>query len=116
MYLYYPKPQNTKGLTYSVESRVLWILGAWPVASDNSYFGRFYNYFSLVNIMNVCYIVICQAGYLWMSMDNIMEATENSCTTGMGLLNFLRISYMRLNQEKLKKIIKAFAKDIWIDR
>lgn len=116
MYLYNPKPKNSEEFRYSPESRVLWMLGAWPVASHKSYFGMFYNYFSFVNITNVLYYVICQAGFLWESMDNIMAATENTCTTGMGLLNFLRIVYMRRNQGKLRKIIKTFANDIWFDR
>lgn len=86
------------------------------MASDRSYFGMFYNYFFFVNITNVCYIVLCQAGFLWESMDDIMVATESTCTVGMGVLNILRFVNMRMNQKKLKKIIKTFAEDIWFDR
>lgn len=115
MYLYNPKPQNSEGFRYSVESKVLWILGAWPVASGKSCFGIIYNYLSFANIAMVGYYVMCQAAYLWKNKNNIMEATENICTTGMGLLNFLRVVYMRLNQEKLKEIIKMFSDEIWFN-
>ncbi|KAH8273283.1 hypothetical protein KR018_004827 [Drosophila ironensis] len=62
-------------------------------------------------------ITICyQTGFLIKHLSDIILTTENCCTTFMGVLNFIRLFHLQLNQKQFRNLIKQFSQEIWIPR
>lgn len=55
-------------------------------------------------------------GLLLNNLSDIIITTENCCTTFMGVLNFVRLIHLRLNQRKFRQLIENFSYEIWIPK
>ncbi|KAH8237646.1 hypothetical protein KR038_004365 [Drosophila bunnanda] len=113
-------------LRLPVQCTWLKLNGSWPLppltASTNGYksksnssiFGIAYTVWAWYVITSVGVTICYQSAFLFKNLSDIIITTENCCTTFMGVLNFVRLLHLRLNQRKFRKLIEQFALEIWM--
>ncbi|KAH8275696.1 hypothetical protein KR044_002911 [Drosophila immigrans] len=117
-------PQSDKDSRFYLPFQCIWLKlnGSWPLENnlENSAIRRknairmAYTCWSWYVIVSVGITICFQTAFLVDHIGDIIMLTENCCTTLMGLLNFVRLVHLRLNQNQLRKVIQEFVRDIWI--
>ncbi|XP_034480873.1 odorant receptor 13a [Drosophila innubila] len=101
------------------------INGSWPLETTSKKFANCaitkknlfafaYTFWSWYVIISVGITISFQVSFLVNHFGDIIVITENCCTTLMGVLNFIRLLHLRLNQKMFREIIRQFVSDIWI--
>ncbi|XP_052855497.1 odorant receptor 13a isoform X3 [Drosophila gunungcola] len=116
-----------KGLRFPIQCVWLKLNGSWPLSPTskeksrrdesvlgNSYLATAYIIWAWYVIASVGITISYQTGFLIKNLSDIIITTENCCSTFMGVLNFVRLIHLRLNQRKFRDLIKHFSYEIWI--
>ncbi|XP_017066795.1 odorant receptor 13a [Drosophila eugracilis] len=114
-----------KELSFPIQCVWLKLNGSWPLSesSEEKKNQPFYGYSFLSNayiiwawyvIASVGITISYQTAFLLKNLSDIIITTENCCTTFMGVLNFVRLIHLRLNQRKFRDLIEHFSYEIWI--
>ncbi|XP_037726966.1 odorant receptor 13a isoform X1 [Drosophila subpulchrella] len=114
-----------KKLRFPIQCIWLKLNGSWPLAESsiekkskpfygNSFFATAYTTWAWYVIASVGITISYQTAFLLKNLSDIIITTENCCTTFMGVLNFVRLIHLRLNQRKFRKLIEHFSYEIWI--
>lgn len=121
--MFNPSPKDD--FKYRIPRQCVWLKlnGSWPFeykaeqdnfSYSNIFYGKLYSIWSWYVICSVGITIGFQTAFLINNLGDIMMTTENCCTTLMGVLNFVRLLHMHLNQESFREIIQQFVDDIWI--
>ncbi|KAH8368802.1 hypothetical protein KR084_007442 [Drosophila pseudotakahashii] len=115
-----------KALRFPIQCVWLKLNGSWPLSEasagvkknkpfyGNSFFATAYIIWAWYVITSVGITISYQTGFLLKNLSDIIITTENCCTTFMGVLNFVRLIHLRLNQRKFRQLIEHFSYEIWI--
>lgn len=111
-------------LRFPFQCNWLKINGSWPLPPSttpryksnlmSSLVGVAYKTWAWYVIISVGVTICYQSAFLVKNLSDIIITTENCCTTFMGVLNFVRLLHLRLNQRKFRKLIDKFALEIWM--
>lgn len=117
--MYNPLPNdNDKTFAFPAQCFMLKINGAWPLQQSiaPTIMGRLYLCWSCVLIVLIALTCYVQTAFLFVSLGDILTATECGCTVFMGLHNLLRLIHLSVKRTALKKLIKDFVQNIWISK
>jgi len=119
--------QSHRDSSFRMPFQCIWLKlnGSWPlettplkctqrVITRTHLFGLAYTVWSWYVILSVGITICFQTSFLIDHFGDIIMTTENCCTTLMGVLNFIRLLHLRLNQNMFREIIQQFVSDIWI--
>ncbi|KAH8421372.1 hypothetical protein KR009_003285 [Drosophila setifemur] len=121
--MFHPQPYSDRRSAVRLPRQCVWLKlnGSWPLSPLgkgyylwDSVFGLGYTVWAWYVIASVGITISFQTGFLVKHLSDIIMTTENCCTTFMGVLNFVRLLHLRLNQQKFRELIEQFARDIWI--
>ncbi|XP_016973054.1 odorant receptor 13a [Drosophila rhopaloa] len=114
-----------KSLRFPIQCVWLKLNGSWPLSPTStekrsepffgkSFFATAYTIWAWYVIASVGITISYQTAFLIKNLSDIIITTENCCTTFMGVLNFVRLIHLRLNQQKFRELIKHFYYEVWI--
>ncbi|EDX18048.1 GD17258 [Drosophila simulans] len=109
-----------KALSFPIQCVWLKLNGSWPLTESSmpwrsqSFLATAYNVWAWYVIASVGITISYQTAFLLNNLSDIIITTENCCTTFMGVLNFVRLIHLRLNQRKFRQLIENFSYEIWI--
>ncbi|KAH8380687.1 hypothetical protein KR093_001999 [Drosophila rubida] len=117
-------PQSAKKLHFYIPLQCIWLKlnGSWPLEYNlrnctirrKNCFRIAYTCWSWYVIVSVGITICFQTSFLVQNIGDIIMITENCCTTLMGVLNFIRLIHLRLNQNQLRNLVQEFVNNIWI--
>ncbi|EDV46924.1 uncharacterized protein Dere_GG17935 [Drosophila erecta] len=109
-----------KALSFPIQCVWLKLNGSWPVSESSrpwkrqSFLATAYIVWAWYVVASVGITISFQTTFLLNHLSDIIITTENCCTTFMGILNFVRLLHLRLNQSKFRQLIENFSYEIWI--
>ncbi|EDW51566.1 GM22603 [Drosophila sechellia] len=109
-----------KALSFPIQCVWLKLNGSWPLTESSrpwrsqSFLATAYIVWAWYVIASVAITISYQTAFLLNNLSDIIITTENCCTTFMGVLNFVRLIHLRLNQRKFRQLIENFSYEIWI--
>nr|XP_041630985.1 odorant receptor 13a [Drosophila kikkawai] len=114
MFYKYRHRDSHISLRLPIQCTWLKLNGSWPLPLNSPIFGIAYTTWAWYVIASVGVTICYQSAFLFKNLSDIIITTENCCTTFMGVLNFVRLLHLRLNQRKFRKLIEQFALEIWM--
>lgn len=111
-----------KALSFPIQCVWLKLNGSWPLTESSrpwrnqSLLATAYIVWAWYVIASVGITISYQTAFLLNNLSDIIITTENCCTTFMGVLNFVRLIHLRLNQRKFRQLIENFSYEIWIPK
>ncbi|XP_062139745.1 odorant receptor 13a [Drosophila sulfurigaster albostrigata] len=117
-------PKSDEHSNFYMPFQCIWLKlnGSWPLEYDvkngavrgENFFRKAYSCWSWYVIVSVGITISFQTSFLIDHFGDIIMLTENCCTTLMGVLNFVRLLHLRLNQNQLRELVQEFVSNIWI--